>query len=567
MQAIKQWLPDIDINYWLQRAVAEIANRQRQRYENIGYVLFTLPANMPALPEQRSWVRRKVQGDPPLSLAELAQAFKMIAEDDRAQGAVLHMRGTQMPQADLQTLRNTITWLREKGKRVICYAQSYDTNGYYVASAADTILLQPGGDLMTTGMRINAVFLKDSLEALGVEIEAVAISPYKSAMDQFTQSDITPESKDQFDWLLDSFYERIVQSIADGRAISTEDARWLIDKAPHTDQEALAAGYVDALVNEEGLAAYLEIKPDQLVTWDTGEKRLYLPVRDPSEKHVALLQITGMIVPGESQNPPGDLPVPLFGDGRSGDLTVVQQVRQLMEQDDIGAVILFIDSPGGSATASEAMASALDELAKKLPVVAFMNNVAASGGYYVATPAQWIVAQPGTITGSIGVINGKPTTQGMFEKLRANRVELMRGANASYGSDVQPLTPEQEDQMRKSILSIYDLFTRRVAESRNMTQEQVDAIGGGRVWTGEQALENGLVDQLGDLRAALEKARELASLPDQAPLLIMHGGNKDALAPRVAESVDPAASLRYVYENMQLVFNGRAQVLMPFTIE
>jgi protease-4 len=155
----------------------------------------------------------------------------------------------------------------------------------------------------------------------------------------------------------------------------------------------------------------------------------------------------------------------------------------------------------------------------------------------------------------------------MFEKLHANRVELMRGANASYGSDLQPLTPEHEAQMRRSIESIYDLFTERVAKSRGMTQDQVDAVGGGRVWTGEQALEHGLIDQLGDLRTALEKARELASLPEHAPLMIVHGGSKDALGPRVAASVDPATSLRYVYENMQLVFNGRAQLLMPFTIE
>jgi protease-4 len=239
-----------------------------------------------------------------------------------------------------------------------------------------------------------------------------------------------------------------------------------------------------------------------------------------------------------------------------------------MEDKRLGAVVLFIDSPGGSATASEAMTSALDELAKKVPLVVFMNNVAGSGGYYVATPAKWIVAQPGTITGSIGVINAKATTQGLFEKLRTNRIPLYRGANADFGSSLQPLTEAESEAMRKSIQRVYEQFTERVARSRNLSRDAVDAIGGGRVWTGTQALENGLVDQLGDLRTALEKARELAGLPDYAPLVVYQSGKKDNLAPRLAESLNPAAvMLRYLYDGMQVVYNGRAQMLMPVHVE
>jgi protease-4 len=228
--------------------------------------------------------------------------------------------------------------------------------------------------------------------------------------------------------------------------------------------------------------------------------------------------------------------------------------------------VLFIDSPGGSASASEAIASALEELAKVKPVVAYMNAVAASGGYYVATPAQWIVAQPGTITGSIGVIIGKPSTEGAFKKLRINRVSFARGANTGMLSDAKPFTAKQKTWLKHSIEQAYGLFVERVAKGRNMTPEAVDAIGGGRVWTGKQALENGLVDELGDLRAALEKARSLAKLPENAPLVIPQIKG-DPIGPKLVEQVNPVASLRYLHDNVRLLLNGQAQMFMPFSIE
>jgi protease-4 len=406
--------------------------------------------------------------------------------------------------------------------------------------------------------------LKDALEPLGVQVEAIAISPYKGALDNLTRNSISPEGKEQLEWLLDSRYDMIVNDIAESRNLTPAKVKKLIDSAPYMDDAALKNGLVDGIVNEEQFPQRLSAK--HILHWKQADKVILYTWRDPEDRHVALLKIGGMIIHGESANPPVDFPTPIVGGERAGDLTVVQQVRKLAEDKKTAAVVLFIDSPGGSASASEAIASALEELAKVKPVVAYMNAVAASGGYYVATPAQWIVAQPGTITGSIGVIIGKPSTEGAFKKLRINRVSFARGANTGMLSDAKPFTAKQKTWLKHSIEQAYGLFVERVAKGRNMTPEAVDAIGGGRVWTGKQALENGLVDELGDLRAALEKARSLAKLPESAPLVIPQIKG-DPIGPKLVEQVNPVASLRYLHDNVRLILNGQAQMFMPFSIE
>jgi protease-4 len=513
---------------------------------------------MPALPESRNWLLQRVQGAPPLSLWELDRIFRRIAADPRPKNVILKINALVLPLADLQTLRGSIARLRQGGKRVIVFAQGYDLALYYVASAADEIWLQPAGELMTIGLRQEAVFLKDALGSVGVELDVVAITPYKSAYDQFSRATVSPEGQAQTDWLLDSRYDMIVQGIAEGRGVAQAAVRAMIDTAPHPAAAALAAGYVDAVLNEEEFPKRLN--GAKILLWQDAEKRLLLQPKPRGEKYVALLKISGLMLPGESGSPPVDLPIPFIGGERAGDVSVVRQVRSLIHDERAVAVALFIDSGGGAVIAAEAMTSALEQLAQKRPLVVFMNAVAASGGYYVATPARWIVAQPGTITGSIGVITAKPITGGLREKLRVNTVEFMRGANADIFSDTTPFTESQRAQMRASIETSYRTFIKRVAASRHLSVEAIDAVGGGRVWTGEQALAHGLVDQLGDLHAALAKARELANLPADAPVAIFEGKGKP-LPP--ANALDPASSLRYALDNARALVNGSAQVVMP----
>ncbi|MBC7870530.1 MAG: signal peptide peptidase SppA [Chitinophagaceae bacterium] len=546
----------------LRRGLFAFGNWRRGRTKKFDYVLMTLPASMPALAQPRDWIRQRVLGAPPMSLNDLEAAFQRIADDPRPKGIILILRGFSMPLADLQTLRESILRLKRRGKQVICYAQGYDTAMYYVASAADQILLQPGGELMTIGLRQEATFLKNALETIGIQLDSVAISPFKGAFDQFTREDISLEGRQQLEWLLDSRYEMIVDGIATGRKMSVEAVRNMIDTAPHLDEDALKSGFINGILNEEGFSAYL--KAEHFVPWKQAEKILRRRWQKRQNQTIALLEISGTIIQGQSGQPPIDLPIPFIGGERVGDITLVQQIRRLMKDEQAAAVLVYINSPGGSAAASEAMTSALEELAKTRPMVAFMGNVAASGGYYVATPAHWIVAQPGTITGSIGVLSGKPVTTGALEKLKINRVAFTRGANADFFSDDAPFSPAQRDQMRRSIERIYGQFIGRVALSRKMSIEAVDAVGGGRVWTGAQALEHGLVDELGDLQTALKKVRELANLPEDAPLVIP-SSKGDQLPPQLA-SLTPAAALTYLMEGLRGL-TGAPQMILPFDLK
>ena len=513
---------------------------------------------MPALPEARSWLLQRVRGAPPTSLWDMDRIFRRIAADPRPKGVILKINGLALSLADLQTLRDSILRLRASGKRVIVFAQYYDIAQYYVASAADEIWLQPGGELMTVGLRQEAIFLKDALGMIGVQFDVVAITPYKGAYDQFSRDTISPEGREQLEWLLDSRYDMILKDIAEGRHLSLDAVRALIDTSPHTAEGALAARYVDVVLNEEGFAARLKSK--HLILWKDADKKLLLRAKSRSEKHITLLKISGLMMPGESSQPPIDLPIPFIGGERAGDVTVVRQIRAAIRDKNSAAVVLFIDSGGGAVVSAEAMTSALEQLAKKCPLVVFMNGVAASGGYYVATPARWIVAQPGTITGSIGVITAKAITGGLRDKLHVNTIEFTRGANADIFSDSAPFSEPQRARMRTSIETVYQQFVGRVANSRSMSAEAVDAVSGGRVWTGVQALDHHLIDQLGDLHTALAKARELASLPDDTPIALVTGKAK-ALAPQVA--VDPAAALNYARDNTRALVNGAAQVIMP----
>jgi protease IV len=547
------------------RAWVEINNHYRRDVDDIGYILFSLPDAMPALPQPRGLVRRRILGEPPLSLWELERRFHRIADDPRPTGVILYLRGFAMSLADLQTLRGGITRLREAGKRVVCFAQGYDLATYYVASAADEIIIQPGGTVFTIGLRQEATFLKDALARVGVEVDSVAISPYKGAADSLTRDDISEEGRAQLEWLLDNRYGQIIEGIAEGRGFTVEKIREMIDNAPYLDTFAKGVAMVDAICTEEELYTYLNTK--HITPWEEADKKVYLKFREPHEQYVALLTVEGVMVQGESANPPGEspIPIPVVGSGRAGDVTVVRQVRALMEDENLGAVVLYIDSGGGSATAAEAMTSALNELAARVPLIVYMNGAAASGGYYIATAAQHIVAQPGTITGSIGVLLFKPVAGGLRDMLRINAVEFKRGQNADIFSGTQRFSDDQRVWLRESIERTYDLFLERVARARHMEKDAVDAVGGGRVWTGAQALENGLVDELGDLRTAIDRARERAGLPADAPVGLVRGKTKP-LAPQVAEGANPAAYLSYLQRGVALTLDAQPQTLTPLTI-
>jgi protease-4 len=546
------------------RGWRSVQNRWRLRDTRIDYVMISLPALMPALPERRGWLQRRILGSPPMSLWAFDKLLQRIADDPRPKGVIVRIDELAMGLADLRTLRMALQRFRKRGKRLVAFAQGYTLRSYYIASACDCMVLQPTGQIDTLGLRQQVTMLKDSLDSLGIALDVVAITPFKGALDSLSRSQMSPEARAQMDWLLDSHYEILVSEIAEGRSTTPEAVRQMIDTAPHLDSSALKAGYVDAVCHEEGLPEYLDAA--HVIPWATAQQKLIVKYRKrPQGPMVAVLPISGLMIPGESGAPPVSIPLPFIGEARAGDRTIVQQIRQIQKQEQIAAVVLYIDSGGGAVTAAEAMTAALEELAKTRPVVVYMHNVAASGGYYIATPARWVVAQPNTITGSIGVITAKLVTDGLLQRIRANTIELTRGANADLYSTGKPFTDLQRTQIRGQVEHLYAAFVARVAAARSMDSQAVDAVGGGRVWTGAQALEHGLIDELGDLRAAIDKARVLAALPASAPTVLWNRNKGRPLPPLPVRSNTDA--LTYAIENLGFVTSGEAQMLMDKVVE
>ena len=545
----------------IQQLSVNLLNMQRARVKAIDYVMIKVPSSLAPVPKERNFVQRQILGAPPMSLMEFVEALERIGDDPRPLGVILYLRGLSASTADLQTMRDAILRLRDKGKRALSFAPAYRTLDYYLASACDEILLPPGGMLETTGLFSQQVFLKEGLGAVGLEFDAVAISPYKGAADRLTRTEPSSEGREQTDWLLDSIFDTVIEGIAATRKVKQDDVRQMIDGGLYRGDKALDKGYVDGIMNEERLLDYLGIT--RITMWEEADGQVYLPAPDFSNNYVGVLYAGGAIVDGESATPPSDMPIPLpfVGGERLGDITLNQQVRNLMRDPGCGALVLYIDSGGGSATASESMSSALAEFAKTRPLVVYMGGVAASGGYYIATPAHWIVAQASTITGSIGVLMGKLINSEMLKKLHFNAFSYMRGDNADLIAGERPFSDEQRDMIRGSIENIYDQFLSRVAESRDKTSDEIDAIGGGRVWTGVQALEHGLVDEIGNLHTAIDRARRLAKLPESAPSVLLREKGKP-IGVQVAEQ-NPAAMAKYAADGIALLSN-RAQCIMPF---
>jgi protease-4 len=469
--------------------------------------------------------------------------------------------------AQLQSLRDLIGKLRAAGKRVVVWSHNYDMANYYVANAADEILLQHGGSVAAFGHESRYYFLADALERVGIKGDFVQITPYKTAPDMLMRTSMSEQAREMAIWLLDDLYRQTLEGVANGRSISVDEAKVLIDGCPYSSEKAHEMSAVDEVLGEEALPAYLgtQSKPARLAPYKSAKTRLLLtPLARPG-KCVAVLRIAGDIIDGRSSTPPFKAPfrVPLLFSEKAGDLTVVHQARGLARNKRVSAVVVHVDSGGGSATSSEAMAAALKTIAEKKPLIISMGTMAASGGYYVATPGAKIIAQPGTVTGSIGVLSGKLVTAGLFEKILFHREIVSCGKHAGYYSGAQSFTEDERQSLWDSISQIYEQFLNRVSDSRDMTRDEVDAVAGGRVWTGSQAKERGLVDELGGLDLAIQRAREAAGLNRHCRILQVKPSKK-LLAPSTPTT---AGIFEYAMQSIRMFSPGRAlflTTLMPW---
>jgi protease IV len=444
-----------------------------------------------------------------LTLIEAIETIERASNDSHVTGLVARIGDSNMGLAEVQELRDAIAAFRAKGKRAVAYSDTFGelgsgTHSYYLAAAFDEIWLQPMSTLGLVGLRIEMPYLRGTLDMLGITPSVEHREEYKDAANMFTEKQMTDAEREELQALLASINGQMVADIAKDRKIDPAALKDLIDHAPLLTDEAMKAHLVD----------HVGYRTDALTSFGASPKLISLEnYRDQvGEAHesgptIALIYATGMLARGG-------------GDGgnaltasESGTDKLVRAFRLAQEDKNVRAILFRVDSPGGSATAAETIWAAVHRAhTAGKPIVVSMGDVAGSGGYYIAAPADKIVAEPATLTGSIGVVAGKPVVSGLMQKLGASSDALQTGANAGMFSIFQDFSPSEHDRLNAVIDDIYNGFKQRVAEGRKLDDAAVEAVAKGRVWSGSDALKNKLVDTLGGFRTALDIAKQSAGI-------------------------------------------------------
>src|SRR5215203_332952 len=448
-----------------------LRNVRRALRRSPDFVWIPVTGTLPELkPSHRSRLRRRL--DPRTlapSLEDIRARLDRVLADGRVRGVILRVENLNAGWAALEELRTEIDRCREQGKGVVAYlADGGDTRSYYLASAADEIFASPLSTLSVVGLRVRVNFLKDALGSLGLETEVIAVSPYKSAADPISRTDFSKESREQVERLLDRRFDTLVTGISAGRDISPERVRSLIDNAPYSAAEAVEKRLIDGALYEDELTCRLSSgdKPAKLVEWGEARKVLRVPYRRRTRKVVGLVGVEGTVVRGSSRKLP--VPLPLLGREQAGSDSVVAALRVAEKQRRVAVVLLYVDSPGGDALASDLIWREVERIRAKKPVVVLMGNAAASGGYYVSAAANHVVARRGTITGSIGVLSIRPVAGGLYEKLGVNPAAVGRGARAGLLDLSRRPTPDELRVLQGQINFIYDEFKNRVSRGRSV---------------------------------------------------------------------------------------------------
>jgi protease IV len=436
-----------------------------------------------------------------------------LADDPAAAAVVLELRTAPADSlAHVQELRDAMALLRQNGKRVLCHLEDASGAAIYLCSAANRVLINPGGGVRFAGMSSSYYYFKSLLDKLGIRAEIVRIGDHKSAPESFTRDGSTEVSaQDKID-LLQQYERRLIAETAAGRGLTPEVLRERISRGPFVSSEAKLAGLVDGYAYDDEIEAAVNDLVGAPVELILDPPAARAPKYFGSVPGIALIYVDGDLVDGRSET------VPVFGMEIAGSYTLADALRQVREDPLVGAVVVRVESPGGSSMASEVIWREVQLTAAVKPTVVSMGGVAASGGYYLAASASRIFANPLTVTGSIGIFYGKADVSGLLRKIGVNIEIYKTGPRADAESLFRPYTAEERRELERKVGQFYSLFLSRVAIGRNMTQQAVDAVGRGQVWTGEQAVARGLVDELGGLRQALEYVRRVADLPKHAPI-------------------------------------------------
>ncbi len=524
----------------------------------------------------------------PQSFTGLLTQLRKAKVDSRISAVFLDINFPGIGWGRADELRDAIADFRSSGKPAYAYMEIGSNKEYYIATAADKIFLPPSGDIYINGFAAEAMFYKGSLDKLGIEADVIQIGPkYKNAPDQYTKKEMGEGQKEVVNALLDEYYGRFTNAIAETRKKNVEDVKKLVDEAPYNARQAQALGLIDGASYREEVYHELKTRLGYGEAEDLRVMRSGQYKEIPSDslglnngERVAVIFASGAINIGRSSDGP-------FGGEMVGSDTIVQAVNDAANDKSVKAIVLRVDSPGGSALASDLMWFAIENAKAKKPVVVSMGDVAASGGYYIATNANKIVAQPSTVTGSIGVFMGKPVVRGLYDWLGITNQYTMRGKNSGIFRETEKWTPEERAKMEAQTNGIYfDNFIPKVAAGRNMSVEKANELGQGRVWTGTQAKGNGLIDEFGGLEKAIDIAKQLANLPadkdvkrvvfptpkpffesffeDEAAQITTDQKAQKALIDSLPADARRALKFAALFDQMK---RGEAMLLMPFELQ
>jgi protease-4 len=508
-----------------------------------------------------------------LTFRDLLGAISRAKEDARIEKLLLHVRPTGLGWGHAAELRDHLLDFKSSGKSLVAFVEYGSNRDYFLASAADEIFLHPRTILDLRGVRAEAMFFRKALGKIGVEPEFERFAAYKDAPDMFLRDEMSPESREAIEGLVATVHDSLVEALLQGREMDRERAASLIARGPFTAEEALELGLVDGLhyIDEVKKRIAPEGK-DEIATVSVRDY-LHASTGTPSfgaKARIAIIYGIGAIVGGDSTEDA------VFGRVMGSD-TIAEAFEQAREDETIDAVVFRIDSPGGSDVASDVIWREATLTREKKPVVVSMADVAASGGYWIATASDAILAEPTTVTGSIGIYAGKFNLKGLYDKIGVATDGVESSTNADFFSSSRSFTPEEREKLRRILESGYRAFLERVAESRKKTTEEVHAVAQGRVWSGRDAKEIGLVDELGGLKRALDIAKEKAGFaadakvelrifPKKKPLL-------DFLLSNFAASSKPSLTLLDPREILarspllRLAAEGAPLALMPFQIQ
>ena len=472
---------------------------------------------------------------PGTSLKELVWRLRQAGDDRDVKAVVLLSDGPMLGGGQIEELRQALAYVRSKDKDVLVHSDSMGLGEYALYSAASRISVTPTGDLWVMGLQVEQPYIRGLLDKINVLPDFLTCGEYKSAAEIFTRTSPSPEADRMTNWLLDSMYESILNQIAKGRQTDRAKAKEWLDHGPYSAEKAKGLGMIDAVEQRQTFEAGLRAKLGEGITFDKryGQKkqpqmdfsspmamfRIWgellgagAPKRASNKPSVAIVYVEGPIMLGSGEEPPSPL---MMGDAIAASGTVRRALDKAAADDSIKAVVLRVNSPGGSATASEIILDATRRVKAKKPLVVSMGNVAGSGGYYVACAADTIFADETTITGSIGVVGGKMVTSEMWAGIGIHWKEYTRGQNAGIMSSNHIFTREEKDRMQGWMNDIYGVFKRHVTDIRgDRLKKPIDELAGGRVYTGRQALDLGLVDRIGTLYDAVAYAAEQAKMKE-----------------------------------------------------